>query len=148
MAPLIAVKQTCGTPNQKFAKPLLECTRRPDRLGSKHHLYSNLLGHLDSLKNDLCVSGRERSRNKKVILQLPAHTRLPDGQQDPGPQTAPIGQHWRPPGQGTYPGSRHCCLLTRPLRALRTGTSSTWRVRGTMWRFPLSGRRRIGVGPL
>ena len=87
-----------------------------------------------------------RKTKERKILQPPTHAKLPTGQQDPGPHIVANGQHWRPSEQGKYPGTQDC-LSTRPLRALRTGTSSTWRVRGTMWRFALTVCWRMGVGP-
>ena len=54
ICPLVAVKQTFGTQNQKIGKPLVECTRPPDQLGNTYHPYSNLLGHLGNLKKT-CV---------------------------------------------------------------------------------------------
>jgi len=43
LTPLVAVNQTYGTPNQKFAKSLVECTGLPDQLGSSQCLGNNLL---------------------------------------------------------------------------------------------------------
>ena len=52
MDPLFAMKQTCGTLDEQFAKLLAECTRSPDQLDSTHRPDSNLLGHLGSLNNN------------------------------------------------------------------------------------------------
>lgn len=144
MSPLVAVKHFCGRRMRNVPK-LLECMCLLDQLGSTQLCRSNLPGHLGSLKDDR-VSGDKREGWKRS-LQFPAHDKLAAGQQVPGPHVAPAGQHWVPPGQSSNPASTHCCLWTRPLTALRTGTSATWRVRGIIGRVPLEVRRRMAMGP-
>jgi len=65
------------------------------------------------------VSEEKGEETRKRSLHFPVHTKLPDGQQDPGLRTAPVvKQNWALPGQSTYiPGVETSLPFDEAIRA-------------------------------